>query len=102
MVSAGSHREDAETARACRVGRQWGQRAAWWSLGAPPGGALPCQEDDAAPAHCRALRHRRTLSGLLKLRFWVCPADHSLPINQIFLSTALVTLVSTELEYLVL
>ena len=50
----------------------------------------------------RALRHRRTPSGLLKLRFWVCPADHCVPINQIFLSTALVTLVSTELEYLVL
>ena len=41
-------------------------------------------------------------SGLLKLRFWVCPVDHCVPINQIFLSTALVTLVSTELEYLVL
>ena len=55
VVSASSHREDAETARACRVGREWGQRAAWWSLGAPPGGALPRQEDDAAPARCAAL-----------------------------------------------
>lgn len=50
----------------------------------------------------RALPHRLTLSGLLKLRFWVCPPHHCDPINQIFLSTALVTLVSTELEYLVL
>ena len=49
VVSASSHGEDAETARACRVGREWGQRAAWWSLGAPPGGALPRQEDDPHP-----------------------------------------------------
>ena len=61
-VSAGCHPEDAETARACRVGRQWGQRAAWWSLGAPPGGALPCQEDDAAPARCAVLSVSVSLS----------------------------------------
>ena len=49
VVSASSHREDAETARACRVGREWGQRAAWWSLGRLLG------------ALCRARKMTRTL-----------------------------------------
>nr|CAI9700966.1 unnamed protein product [Rangifer tarandus platyrhynchus] len=57
MVSAGSHREDAETARACRVGRQWGQRAAWW----PPG---RCGERPGAwlPDHSPSANKKQSLS----------------------------------------
>lgn len=49
VVKANSPGDDKETALACRVGREWGQRAAWWALGALPAGALRREEGEDSP-----------------------------------------------------
>lgn len=62
VVKANSPGDDRETALACRVGREWGQRAAWWALGTLPAGALRREEGEDSPVR-RAAPSRSPVPG---------------------------------------